>query len=328
MNSHKTNVLITIDTEFSLGGYFKNPANKPVPADKIIFCKLNGKEYGINLIMDILDCYGLTGVFFLEVESRFYFGEKEILRIFEVITNRGHEVQLHIHPTYRSFIHNQKQPDDMRCYSFNQQESFIAEALDFLDKNKMPKISAYRSGGFYSNTDTLKAVQNNNLSFCSNYNLSFPNCDYIKEYPSKNDAFLINRLLELPVTCFKEPPLRKEWNSFQLSAASTLEIINALNFYHKKNVRFITYITHSFEFIKAFDYQYNVIKPLSFLIKRFESICHFLADNSHKFEVTTFSSLTNIFSHNQDPGDTYFYKSPISHTAMRYFENIVYPKLF
>ena len=95
---HRTSVLITIDTEFSLGGYLANPDNKPVPADKCIYCRIGESVYGISFIMDILETNGLKGVFFLESESRFYFGEDVLVNIMAQIQQRGHEVQLHIHP--------------------------------------------------------------------------------------------------------------------------------------------------------------------------------------------------------------------------------------
>jgi len=285
---HITKIIITIDTEFSLGGYFHNKKNKPIPADKIIYCKIGDKEYGINRIMDILDQYDMQGEFFVETESRFYFGEKEVLKIIDSILSRGHKVQLHIHPTYRSFIKNEKIPDDMRKYTVDDQSFFIKEALNFLEKNKI-NILAYRSGGFYSNRDTLYALKQN-----GNYNLAFPNCDYIKDYPGNNDIFKADDIFELPITCYKEPPVRKEWNSFQLSAASLSEIENALNFYHLNKLQVATFITHSFEFVKAHNTQYAKTTPLKFLINRFDKMCRFIAENSDRFKVVTFEQLDHI----------------------------------
>lgn len=320
----KTGFVFTIDTEFSLGGYFKNNNDKPVPAEKIIWCKIGNEEYGINLIMDILDQYDLKGVFFMETESRFYFGEQIIIDIIKHIRSRGHEVQLHIHPTFRSFIKGEKLPDDLRKYSYDEQVKIILEALVFLGKYSINDIIAYRSGGFYSNNDTLKAIEQNNLFFASNYNLSFPNCDYINDHPQKNDLFQINNIYELPITCFKEPPIRKRYNSFQLEAASFKEIQSALSFYGKHKINLITYILHSFEFVKRSDHQFNQIKPQKFLIRRFKNICKFLADHKDEFQVFTFNELKIYLESNSEittKSSHTLYKSGFFSTVLRYWEN-------
>ena len=77
MNLLKSHVLITIDTEFSIGGYFHDKKHKPVPADRIIYCKIAGKEYGINFIMDILEMF--TRKFGLMILLHFYVSAMELI---------------------------------------------------------------------------------------------------------------------------------------------------------------------------------------------------------------------------------------------------------
>ncbi len=328
MTNHKTKILITIDTEFSIGGYFKNKNNKPVSADRHIYCKINGKDYGINLIMDILEKYNHNGVFFVETESRFYFGEQEIISIIQDIQARGHEVQLHIHPNYRSFINGQRKPDDLRKYSLEEQTNIIREALAFLSSYGINEILAYRSGGFYSGLSTIKALQNNDIEYSSNYNLAYRNCNYVENYELKNDIFCIEEVFEIPITCYKEFHIRKEWNSFQISAASYGEIKEALYHYYKQKTEVITFITHSFEFVKPYDIQFSKITPKCFLIRRFDKICEFMAKNSDKYEVITFKDLDNLVKNSSiyfREKTIDFYKSTFLKTLNRYFENYISP---
>ena len=324
MNNHKTKILITVDTEFSIGGHFKNKKLKPVPADRHIYCKINGKDYGINLIMDILEKYNHQGVFFVETESRFYFGEKEIINIIQHIINRGHEVQLHIHPNYRSFINEHRMPDDMRKYSLQEQTNIIKDALTFLSSHGIENILAFRSGGFYSDLNTIIAIQNNWIRYSSNYNLAYRNCNYTKTYQLKNDIFCIEEVFEIPITCYKECPIRKEWNSFQISAASYKELKEALYHYHRQRVQVITIITHSFEFVKPNDIQFLRMTPNHLLIKRFDNICNYLAKNSDKYEVITYRQLDNLIKTNRISMSnkiSEFYKSSLTKTLNRYLEN-------
>lgn len=68
---HKTNVFITVDTEHSIGGAFSNPNLKPVGNEKRIYGKIGNKYYGIPLIMDIADEYGIPLTFFVEVMNKY-----------------------------------------------------------------------------------------------------------------------------------------------------------------------------------------------------------------------------------------------------------------
>ncbi len=321
----KTNVLLTIDVEFSIGGHFQFPTNKPVPADRIIYCKINGKEYGINLIMDILDDYGMKGIFFVETESRFYFGESVVADIANHIQSRGHEVQLHTHPNFRTFIDGKVKLDDMRKYSLSEQTQIINDGRTFLQTHGINNISAHRSGGFHSNQDTIEAQVNSGLKFSSNYNIAYPNCSYIERYPCRNDIFQVDKIIEVPVTCYKEFKMHKEWNCFQLSAASFSEIKEALNFYHDNGTQVITFLTHSFEFVEKGNVQYANSRPLKYLIKRFSNICNYLEKNQDKFEVVTFADLEKNMDSEQFEfcqSTSAYCKSSFVDTSFRYLENI------
>jgi peptidoglycan/xylan/chitin deacetylase (PgdA/CDA1 family) len=320
----KTNVLITIDTEHSMGGYFDDQSRKPVPAGRIIWCRIGEKEYGINLIMDILDRYAFKGVFFVEVESRFYFGDQAIAEIIDHIQNRGHEVQLHTHPNYRTFKEKKTTRDDFRRYSRDEQTQIISEARQFMRENGVGNILAHRCGGFYSNQDTLAALQANGIRYSSNYNLAYPNCDYIQTLPLINDIHALNGGYEVPVTSYQEPEIRKKWNSLQLSAASYAEMTSVLDYAERHNTQVLTFLTHSFEFVRARDRQYQSVRPLHFLIRRFENFCRYLADNSDRFQVVTFTALDQLIMANPPqtkPNEVQFYKSTFLQTALRYLEN-------
>ena len=320
INSHKTSVLITIDTEFSLGGYLANPEHKPVPADKCIYCRIGDSAYGIDFIMDTLDANGLKGVFFLESESRFYFGEDVLVEIMGKIQQRGHEVQLHIHPAWRTFINQKECSDDLRQYSLVEQKQIIGEALEFFNRYSIQKISAFRSGSFFSNGDTLASVAANDIRFVSNYNISYPNCDYIRHYENHNDVFHVkNDLLEFPLTNYREFPLRKSHNSFQISAASFSEMQKALCFYYDNNMQFCTFLTHSFEFVYRSDPQYSQMTPAKALIRRFRRLCEFLRQNIDRFQVIGFNDIDNI---EIDNSRHVFYESGMVNTVSRYLENV------
>ena len=325
MNKHKTRVLITIDTEVSIGGYFRNRDLKPVPADRHIYCKIKGRDYGINLIMDILDRYQLKGVFFVETEARHYFGNEEISGIIRNIKERGHEIQLHIHPNYRTFIHGRRLPDDMGRFSVEEQTSIIKEAYQFLCRYSDTRVLAYRAGNLFCNLDTIKALKNNGIRFSSNYNLAYPNCSYIQGEQPRNDIFCIEGVIEVPITCYKEARIRKEWNSFQVSAMSFDEFKEGMRFYNHIGTNVICLLAHSFEFVKSNNPQFNKLRPNNFMIRRFANMCRHLEEKNRSYEVITFGELDKNGRPMIDMEESLggFYKSPIRKTVTRYFENVV-----
>ena len=329
-SNHKMKTLITIDAEFSIGGHFENNSLQPVPAERHIYCKIGGKEYGINLIMDILERYGHRGVFFVETEARFHFGEREVLNIIEHILNRGHEVQLHVHPNFDSFLRKKRLPDDMRKYSMDEQTNIIGDALAFLSSYGIDNILAYRCGGFYCNLNTIEALRRNNIRYSSNYNLAFFNCDYPRKFGLRNDIFSIEGVLEVPITCYREFPIRKRWNSLQVGAASFEEIKESMFHYFRQGVKVVTIITHPFEFVRSWDLQYSKMSPKRFVARRFDNICRFLAMETDKYGVITYSDLDNLIKMKEiDLEDKVieFYKSTMLSTLKRYFEHVISTRL-
>jgi hypothetical protein len=330
LTQHKTRVLITVDTEFRLGGSLQQSGKSPVPADRIIYCRFGGKEYGINWIMDTLEQHGLKGVFFVETESRFCFGEKLLASIVENICRRGHEVQVHCHPVYRTFLDGKRKSDDMRSYSLQEQTDIIGEALRFLTTLGVRDLRAYRSGGFFSTLDTVRAAQTNGLRYLSNYNLSVPNCDYLTEFPGRNDLFPIGDGFEIPITCFQEIPIRKDWNCLQICAASSREFRKAMHHYHTLGTNTLCILTHSFEFVRPRDIQYNRATPLPFLMQRLDDLCAFLSKNPDSYEVVGFAQLDALLQRGNIQTHVHrneFFRSTALDTVRRYAENVLLSRI-
>ena len=88
-------ILLTVDTEASMH------AGKPLPVSKMVYGEVNGDFYGISRIMSICDKYGFKATFFVSVLEYLHYGQDEIKKIYETIHERGHDVQLHIHPNWK-----------------------------------------------------------------------------------------------------------------------------------------------------------------------------------------------------------------------------------
>src|SRR5260370_2589505 len=100
MNTRKPiEVCITIDTEFSIGGNFENPALTPV-AEPIVLGSVGGKEEGLGFLLDSFAEFGIRATFFVETLQTAYFGDEPMGGIARRIAAAGHDVQLHLHPCW------------------------------------------------------------------------------------------------------------------------------------------------------------------------------------------------------------------------------------
>src|SRR5271169_4424379 len=94
-----TEVCITIDIEFSIGGNFNNPELLPV-AEPIVLGTVDGKEHGLGFLLDSFHEFGVRATFFVEALQTAYFGDEPMGRIARRIADEGQDVQLHLHPCW------------------------------------------------------------------------------------------------------------------------------------------------------------------------------------------------------------------------------------
>ena len=262
-------IFITIDVETSIGGAFAKPDKlRPVGADKRIYGQIGKREFGIPLIIDILNKHNLKATFFVEPFCSFYFGEKIIKEICHYILNRGHDVQLHLHPNYQIFKCPDWQerakrkelfPDIIAKYTLDEQINLIKQGKKILEKYGIKPI-AFRAGCFGANLNTLMALKENDFLIDSSYNLSFlgktcfihslhltshlsrftshpslltshisPLTSHVSPLTYLNDLTLINGIYELPITnCY-------DFKIGNFKRLRTLDIC-AVSFYEMKKI--------------------------------------------------------------------------------------------
>jgi len=317
-------IFITIDVETSIGGAFAKPDKlRPVGVDKRIYGQIGNREFGIPLIIDILNSYNLKATFFVEPFCSFYFGEKIIKEICHYILNRGHDVQLHLHPNYQIFKCPDWQerakrkelfPDIIAKYNLDEQINLIKQGKKILEKCGVTPI-AFRAGCFGANLNTLMALKENDFLIDSSYNLSFlgKTCfihpsrftshfslltshfslltSHLSRLTYLNDLTLINGIYELPITNYYDFKIGKfkRLRTLDMCAVSFYEMKKILRYGLKKGPKHITFILHSFSLIKKRDVQYKTAKPNFIVINRFKKLCEFLSRNKNLFKVITLS---------------------------------------
>jgi hypothetical protein len=293
----RINVFITIDTEHSIGGAFSNRNLKPVGNEKRVWGKIGDKSFGIPLMMDIAEAFDIRLTFFVEVLNKYYFGEGESKKVCEYIANRGHDVQLHMHPNYLNFItenpQEQRFSDIIGTYELKKQIEFLDEGIKTLVRNGIPRPVAFRAGCFGANQDTLKALKEVGILIDSSYNRAFLQNPCLLEDNGTNDLTHQNGIWKFPITNFIESTkLRtKRFMPMDINGVDFCEMKFVLNQTKTKGPANITIILHSFSFIKPYDVQYNKVRPRWNVIRRFRKLCQYVSENSDLFEVKTFGSL-------------------------------------
>ncbi len=300
MNDNTTHVLITVDTEHSIGGAFHDPKLKPVGNEKRIYGNVAGREYGIPLIMDIADQYNLKVVFFVEVLNKYYFGEQETREVCEYILKRGHEVQLHLHPHYLNFAEQKpeklKYKDNFFQYNLDEQSRLLQEGRNLLQQYGVKNPRAFRAGNYGFNRSTLIALKQNSFLFDSSYNYTFLKSTQGFENMVINDAQLIDGIYEFPITNFIQtlPFKLKQPKPLDINGVSSEEMILTLDWANKTRlIRYVTIILHSFSFLEPLDAQYSKVKIRDYVIRRFDDLCQFLFQNREKFNVIGFNELNS-----------------------------------
>lgn len=140
-------LLLTIDTEGSL-----QRLRDPDP-DRVVDLLVFGGEHGlgIDLHMDLLEHFGATGSFFLDVLMEYRFGRRSVERIVERILTRGHEIQLHLHSDHLRHARDESvralatalgrdDPVQFRCV--------MELAIDLFEQRVGNRPIAYRAGGY------------------------------------------------------------------------------------------------------------------------------------------------------------------------------------
>jgi len=327
----KVNVFITVDTEHSMGGAHLNPKLKPVGSSRRIWGKIGNQSYGIPLIMDIAEKYGLFITFFLEVCSSKYFGEQDVAHICQYIISRGHDVQLHLHPLFLHFIKPVSKnlinkARFLHYYNIEKQCSIIRDGKQILMRNGAPPPIAFRAGSYGANRDTLRALKLNNFLLDSSFNRRYMSSHSKLPDLDINDVFGLEGVWELPITNFIEFPMLKGGRPkpLDINGVSFKEIKKVLENAYDIGQPNIMIIMHSFSFIQPLDIQYRRVRLRRRVIRRFENLCRYLAMNTEKYKVKV---LGKVGAKDLEKMESFakhrLFEMPASFSILRLFEQIL-----
>lgn len=291
----KLRVYFTIDTETTMGGAWRDPALSPLPLDIPVFGVHKSRLYGIPLIMDLLEEHGFRGTFFTEVFCGYLLGHDKVEAVFRAITGRGHDAQLHLHPTYRfyrDFLEGKPRRENDLMFRFTPEEQteLIADAVRLFRQAAGKPPRAYRAGCYGASETTLAALRENGIEIDSSYNLTYLGSTCGFETPGLNAPARIEGVYEFPITVFSVAG-SAGCKPLEISAVSAGEVINTIQDLLRTDCRDVILSFHSFSFLKDRGGRFERCTPDNIVIQRFRRLCGALSEMRDQVQVRTLGEI-------------------------------------
>ncbi|HEX8401241.1 MAG TPA: hypothetical protein VF628_06000 [Allosphingosinicella sp.] len=293
----RTQVLITIDTEFSIGGAFADRARLPI-GETNVTCPVDGREQGLGFLLETFARHGTSATFFVEALQTAWFGDAPMGAMVERILAAGQDVQLHLHPCWTAFRDgdwraqlNGRAPDD-RCdgREADALTGLIDDGIAALRRMGAPPPVALRTGNLRADRNVYRAMRTAGLAIGSNVGLGL-NRPADPALRLRGGRHLIEGVLEVPVLTYRQAGLggQPADRLFTTTASSTAETEHLLWAARDAGAETVVLLTHPFEFIKG-----DRLDPARQRVnrvnqRRLERLCAFLADHDDAFESVSFA---------------------------------------
>ncbi len=259
-----TAVYITIDTEYSAG--LAQTLGLRARAENFarsIACETPDGAVGILHQMTVMDENGLKGVFFIDPMPALVWGVEAIADIIRPILERGHEVQLHLHPEWLAIAGEAKNPlrgrtgRNMHEFTEAEQVTLIEWARDMLVAAGAPAPLAFRAGNYGANDATLRALKRCGIFYDSSHVPGIAHSDCrVSLGPQHQKVMRHQGTLEVPVGSIRSfGGLRHA----QITALSAWEMSAALRYAVRSDIAMLNIVSHSFEMLSRDRSRINTI---------------------------------------------------------------------
>lgn len=287
------NVLITFDIEVWCNGWETLDKDFSASFERYIFGRSPSGNHALPQILETLDRHGLKGVFFVEPLFAARFGVEHLATIVELIRSAGQELQMHLHPEWTDEAKAPLLPaarikrQFLTQYDADEQRQLIAHGIRLFAEAGAPAPTAFRSGNFSCNADTFTAVAANGLRFDSSINPEVAASHHHAVIPGGGtgyEAFQLGQLTCIPMSSFLDG--RGRPRHAQLGACSADELTQALIGAEKGQWQTFVLLSHGDELMVR-----DRNRPDQTVVRRFEALCHFLAQHRKMLPTVGFNDL-------------------------------------
>lgn len=331
----KTEVCITIDTEFDMNGALTFPGvREPLGASSVH--RLIGKEsHGLGFILDTLAAYDLKATFFIEVFNAAVFGDREMGDIVDLIKEHGHDLQLHAHPCWLYLAKQRQQQEPLEFYTDTFPEFHDNELRELIQHAKevftriagIPPL-AFRTGGLQVHRELYPILNEMEIPLASNVGVGI----YM---PTEQELVLtsgihqIAGVTELPVLSYSGiGRLSKGLTKCAtLIGSSWHELKALLKQANSKAITPIVLLTHASEFSRDQGSPTSrTYVPNHRVQSSLKRLCRFLAENDERFTVVTFRERKDAWLTDVKPPMQSTLQPPLWCVAERIARNNILPR--
>jgi len=293
-----TEICITIDTEFSIGGAFADPESRRPIAEERVTCPANGKENGLGFLLACFEEFGIKATFFVEALNAAYFGDAPMGRIVERVLGAGHDAELHLHPCWLYFRHSDwqrrlahdKPNDNCDGRTVDELASMISSGRDMLRKWGAPSPIALRTGGLRIDRNVHSAMSVTGIRIGSNIGIGWTPPPIV-DFAIVGGRRWFGQVLELPVLTYTQLKFGQRYLRRLLTITSTSwpEMKSLLWQARRHGISPIIVLTHPFEFAKG-SWSPLKLSPNKINQGRLRHLCRFIAEHPDDFSSCTFRS--------------------------------------
>lgn len=288
-----TEVCLTIDVEFSIGGAFSAPERRrPLGAEAV---------RGLDFILETLARHGLRATFFIEALNRCWFGDGPMAAVAHRILGAGHDAQLHLHPCWLFFRKADWKgalsarraaglgPPDDSCAgrSLEEMTEMLAFGLDAFARWNLPRPVALRTGSLLADRTVYRAMGSLGLPLASNLGIGL-NRPADPALQLRGGRHLVEGVIEVPVLTYgglRIGPWREE-RLLTVTGSSWPETRSLLKAVRASGMSPLVALTHPAEFVKSAD---GRSRPNAVNRRRLERLCGFLVEHRDDFPAVTFA---------------------------------------
>lgn len=248
-------LVFTIDTECSVERQHNPDPSRVV--DELIFGDFGGggPPGGIGLHMDLLEHFGFRGCFFVDVLMEYQYGRRAVERTIEAIAERGHEIELHVHPHNLMWSSDRNVTELSKALWKPDQDAFrrlIELSVDLFERRVGRRPIAYRAGGYRIADMHFPVLREHGIRIDSSVRFH-DQCQVSDWMRTRTRPFWVDGVLEMPPTSVLLRDDADAWKvrSFVPQGALSVDPLPALSSESDGVPQVATYVSHSFQLLRA-----------------------------------------------------------------------------
>ena len=303
----RTQVCITVDTEFSIAGAFRERAAFPVAGQRV-WCVKDDQSHGLGFMLNCFRQYGITATFFVEVLNKQYFKHDPMREIAEQLHTAGHDVQLHLHPCWTIFQHADwreraripVRPGLDAFFGRAEDESLrlMEDGLETFHTWQLPTPAVFRTGGLQHDDALYRAQARAGIPYSSHIGVAvFSKGD--TNYQLDSGRHERHGVIESPVLTFRDwkVPGKAHLKTLTITGSSFAETRMLLEQAHREGMEQVVILTHPFEYVHWIDRPAVKLRRHRLNQRRLTRLCEYLGRNSDRFSTCGMAAAASMPLH-------------------------------